>query len=221
MFTAAEGEEISRVKDLLLLDISNIMNSEKYSTDLMSYIVNYGILTGGASASMFHKEQPNDYDIFIEDTDTIGHIERYLAKHPEFIKDVKEGYFVKDSQMEGKVWSSRAITLKGNIQLIIMNTASQRIQFDFEHCKPWLHLRTRKYFISEEQYRSIKSKTLLPTVHQQPAPHRIFKFEERGWKMSDRVQRNPFVSPIPVKNIPVPPDRNQAILDEDLADIPF
>jgi hypothetical protein len=214
MFTAEEVSEIQLVKASLLTELSQIMKSEQYPAELMNWIVNHGILSGGASASVFHREQPNDYDIYFEDSHTIGHVERFLTLNPYWVKDVKEGYIVQDCQMEGKVWSSRAITLMGNIQLIIMKTSSARSQFDFEHCKPWLHLRTRKYFISEEQYRSIKTRTLIPAPHMIPAQHRIFKFEDRGWKLSDRVQRNPFVqagantgylSAVPVENIPKPP----------------
>lgn len=199
MFTAAEREEINLVKASLLVEISQIMKDEQYSPDLVSWITNYGILTGGASASMFHREKPNDYDIYFENSQTIGHVERYLTHNPGYIKDVKEGYIVQDSRMDGKVWSSRAITLRGDIQLIIMHTADIRSLFDFEHCKPWLHIRTRKYFISEQQYRCIKTRTLIPG-NSDPSQHRIFKFEERGWTF-----QRAYLSPIPVDLIPVPP----------------
>lgn len=210
MFTAAEREEINLVKASLLVEISQIMKDEKYSPDLVNWITNHGILTGGASASMFHKERPNDYDIYFEESQTIGHVERYLTHNSDYVKDVKEGYIVQDSRMKGKVWSSRAITLRGDIQLIIMNTADIRQLFDFEHCKPWLHIRTRKYFISEVQYRSIKTRTLIPNASN-PSQHRIFKFEDRGWKMTERISVNPYLEirpylkAVPVDNIPVPP----------------
>lgn len=198
MFTTTQREEIKAVKAALLLDISTIMQDRMYPTELVKFIVNNCVLTGGAIASTFHHQRPNDYDLYIKDPAHIGSIGKYLEANPQWVKDLKEGYLVKDGQLEGKVWSNRAITLIGDIQLIIMGTVDIRSTFDFEHCKPWLNLQDRSFHISELQYHSIKNRQLIPANN--PSQHRIFKYEDRGWEFP-----RAYLSPVPVDNIPVPP----------------
>jgi hypothetical protein len=85
--------------------------------------------------------------------------------------------------IDGKVITARATTLKHSVQVITMETKEHRKSFDFIHCMPWYDIKAGKYYISENQYRSIKEKKLIINPNAKVvAKYRIAKYEDRGWK---------------------------------------
>lgn len=149
---------------------------------LVDAIREHCILTGGVTASVFHGENINDYDLYAR-TKT-GHdivldsIQRY---HPGNI-EVALNYATIQTE-DGKLVSANAITLHNQMQFITMGTFHEcRASFDFKHCLPYYDIRDEKFYISPDQYQLIKKKELYPITGKLA---RLPKFEERGWKLTD------------------------------------
>ena len=66
VFTPAEMNEINNVKS----NIEDFFIHLKAPIELINIIRN-GILTGGASASLFHGTRPNDWDVYLTDQNDI------------------------------------------------------------------------------------------------------------------------------------------------------
>lgn len=191
MFSPEEKNHIRAVKDRAIKLFAYKARLEIKNIPEEIYIrAKRGILTGGAIASLFHDEMPNDLDIYFHDSRDVVWANQFF-KEPEnhkYIMDMKHNYMY--AYVEGKYFTANAITLVNGIQLILLNTADLRQQFDFVHCMPWIDLTNNKLHISDAQYRSIMNKELIlnPKGHE-PVLNRIEKYMSRGWKKSDAVEK--------------------------------
>lgn len=179
VFTPAEMSEINNVKS----NIEDFFIHLKAPIELIN-IIRKGILTGGASASLFHGTRPNDWDVYLTDQNDIDALNK-LAKEvdvvTESIEDINPKYGV-DTIVEGKLVTPRAVTFKNGLQVITMSRADARDTFDFVHCMPYYDIASRTYHISRRQYDSIKAKKLIHNPKSpQPATYRRQKFLNRGW----------------------------------------
>jgi hypothetical protein len=70
------------------------------------------------------------------------------------------------------------------VQFIYLGTADVcRSKFDFVHCMPWYDLNTQKLHISEAQFNSIKTKTLVYNLAGESIKEqRVKKYVDKGWK---------------------------------------
>lgn len=182
MFTDQERQEIIAVKERLLkLVESRFMPPNSIPTAIHGVTMN-GILTGGAIASTFHNEKPNDYDIYFRTDEEVQAVAQMFldpSMH-QWISSLKHNYI--QPRVPGHYYTNNAITLINGIQFIILQTANLRDLFDMIHCQPWLDLKERTLHISEAQYRAIKAKQLIrnpagPT----PQGRRLKKYLDRGW----------------------------------------
>jgi hypothetical protein len=145
----------------------------------------YGIVTGGASASLFHGKEPNDYDIFFKNEHARDEFQK-LLKEDSIIKDVADvdpKYGV-EVLVNGKLVTSHAVTFKNGIQIVTMDTSNARETFDYVHTMPWYDCDERKYYISHAQYKSIIDKKLVKNLHPKSygvTEKRMKKFIDRGW----------------------------------------
>jgi hypothetical protein len=178
LFTVNELLEIDAVK----VKIQEFLRSVKIPQSLIKPIRN-GIITGGASASLFHGDTPKDWDIYLTNQTDIDEINKVIKETEvlEVIADINPKYGV-DTIVEGKLVTPRAITFKNGIQVITMARADARETFDFVHCMPYYDIMQTKYHISRRQYDSIKTKQLMHNPKSsQPAVYRRQKFINRGW----------------------------------------
>jgi|688.fasta_scaffold455552_2 hypothetical protein len=179
LFTASEMVEIDVVKG----KIQDFLRSVKMPTELIQILKN-GILTGGASASLFHGDSPKDWDIYLtsqSDVDSLNKVVTETETVLAMIEDINPKYGV-DTLVEGKLITPRAITFKNGIQVITMARADARETFDFVHCMPYYNIKETLYHISRRQYESIKTKQLIHNPKSpQPATYRRQKFLNRGW----------------------------------------
>lgn len=179
VFNQNQLTEIASVK----AQIQNFLRSVKMPVELI-HILKNGILTGGASASLFHGESPKDWDIYLTNQSDIDSLNK-LATETEtilaMIEDINPKYGV-DTLVEGKLITPRATTFKNGIQVITMARADARETFDFVHCMPYYSIKETTYHISRRQYESIKSKQLIHNPKSpQPVTYRREKFLNRGW----------------------------------------
>lgn len=183
MFTDQERQEIIAVKERLLKMVDGCFLGNSIPADIHDMTMR-GILTGGAIASAFHIETPNDYDIYFTRQDDIEYASKFFldpSMH-KWISTIKHNYI--QPVVAGHYYTNNAITLVNGIQFIILHTADLRSKFDFVHCQPWLDLQTRTFHISEAQYRAIKDRLLIRNpVGPTPVGQRIKKYVERGWKI--------------------------------------
>ena len=143
------------------------------------------IVTGGMTASLFHGESPNDWDIYLRDENTANQFEFFILNDDaiDIVKDVNPEYRVA-VKVEGKLVTENAITFKNDLQVITRADKEHRKTFDFIHCMPYFDMATQQLYISRAQYDAIKRKTLIKNRDHalSLSGQRINKFIERGWK---------------------------------------
>ena len=145
------------------------------------------ILSGSSISSIYHNEQPKDYDFWLKDYAfktaealKANIVERYSSA----ILDIADNYGQPGAKgAPVPCVTPNAITFKNKFQLIFIGDYhSERKNFDFLHCTPYYDLNTDKFYISERQYYAIRDKKLI--IHSKTrtlSDYRIQKFMSRGW----------------------------------------
>jgi hypothetical protein len=150
-------------------------------------LMNDCILSGSSISSIYHGEEPKDYDFWMKPTPFLkveairqNIIELYSAD----ILDISENYGgVTVNSKPDLCVTANAITFKNKFQLITLKDYySARKTFDFVHCMPYFDFMEDKFVISERQFSIIQQKRL---VSNNPGniipPYRVEKFKNRGW----------------------------------------
>jgi hypothetical protein len=146
------------------------------------------ILSGSSISSIYHNEQPKDYDLWLK-VDAFETAEAIKAniveKYSDAILDIADNYGQPGAKGTPQPCvTANAITFKNKFQLIFIGDYhSERKNFDFLHCTPYFDLDTDKFYISERQFRAIRDKQLI--IHSKTrkmSEYRIQKFMSRGWK---------------------------------------
>lgn len=146
-----------------------------------------GILTGGAIASLFRGEEPNDWDIYLEtqllSNQFLDRVMKGLDGIADVISDINPNYNV-TTLLNGKVVTERAVTFRNKLQVIVMTDRTSRDTFDFLHCMPYFEFGSGNFYISRAQYDAIKESKLVqnPKFTDQPDVRRLQKLIARGWK---------------------------------------
>lgn len=184
MFTDTEQLEIVRVRDRVQQKLRELIAD--LPTESYSHFKDM-ILTGGCFASLFHDEEPNDWDVYLRDIDTAQKFDNLVLFDKELmglVKDVNPAYRTA-TKVSGKVITENAVTFKNGLQVITNNDKTGRKSFDFIHCMPYFDMATQKLFISRLQYDCIKKKNILknPDYARLASQHRIDKFISRGWNL--------------------------------------
>lgn len=141
------------------------------------------ILTGGAIASVWHGEEPNDLDMYLRNEDTSIAFNAFMKANEglhEYVKDVNPKYMI--TQVDGKLITANAVTFKNKLQVITIVTRDQRVNFDYLHCMPYLDWKHEQLVMSRAQIEAIKHKKLVLNPKGKFVEHRRKKFLERGWK---------------------------------------
>lgn len=182
LFTQVELDEINKVKQQIVTFFSKV--PFEIPSALLP-IIEHGILTGGASASLFEGKKPKDWDVYLTDQTHIDELNKIILSNVDVInciEDINPKYGI-DTIVEGKLVTPRAVTFKNGLQVITMARADARSTFDFIHCMPYYDIASRTYHISQRQYHSIKAKKLIHNPNSpQPAVYRRHKFLDRGWR---------------------------------------
>lgn len=179
-----EINKINRIKKLMETTITTELL--RMPTAILPYL-DGAIVSGGATASFYHGEQPNDYDIYLRDSLTATTFSLMVQNNEElkeFVKEINDKYY-DDTIIPGLLITTRAVTFKNGLQVITFLTRDDRHTFDYIHCMPYLDLHTRKFHISENQLRSIKHKKLVKNKFSAKTPslRRTQKFIDRGWTL--------------------------------------
>jgi len=179
-------EKIQDAKLRITRIVSKALADPLMPDELVDLIKEHGIVTGGISASVFHNEFPNDYDIYFKNKEALREFARIMTSRNivrTIVKDIDPRYHT-TTQVSGKLVTTRATTLFNNLQIITMGTSELINDFDFIHCKPSLDLKTNTYYISPREYASIEHKRLVrnTTTSQKIDNDRLKKFKDRGWK---------------------------------------
>jgi hypothetical protein len=152
--------------------------------DLNNWLYSNAILTGGAISSLFHGEQPKDWDLYLKGLNDVkiflGHIMTEMNQNK--VKEINPKYMI-ETEVEGKLITSHATTFQNDVQVITMGAADMRNTFDFVHCMPWYDIKEDKLYISEYQYSVIMDKKLVrnPDCKMPHNAYRMQKYIERGW----------------------------------------
>jgi hypothetical protein len=186
-FSVSEIIVIKFIKDKMKKDV-RLAIEKTFNIYMVDFLFNNTILTGGATASIFHGADPSDWDLYFKEQATIDSIFDGWIKNPDnaqYIQDVDEQYLGRlDGGTDGKMITARAVTFKNKIQVITMQTADKRTQFDMIHCMPWYDMKNDVIHISRAQYDSIRDKKIVPNPHINAFPissYRMEKYKNRGW----------------------------------------
>ena len=180
MFTEQDKVKILNVKEQIRQRIQAFKKTPYYNPDLPWDKL---FLTGGAICSLLNDEEPNDWDWYFKDLDTMNQFQSHLVKCELFIKDVNEKYG--DFGTNGKMITAKAITMDDNNSFITMISADPHTikkTFDYVHCTPhyeWKIIGT--LYISEKQYFACKNKKLIVNNPSMIKEYRREKFTKRGW----------------------------------------
>lgn len=185
VFTDSERARIELVKNEIKVRLRSVLSY--IPTTYLKYF-EYAILTGGAITSLFHGEEPNDWDFYLNDMIQINGFQDILMNDSYTIEnlvlDVNPNYRT-TTVVEGKYVTENAVTFKNKLQVITNNCSSARESFDFIHCMPYYRTKENKFYISRAQYDAIEQRKLVqnPKFTTQPSIRRIQKFQDRGWKL--------------------------------------
>ena len=145
------------------------------------------ILSGSSISSIYHGEQPKDFDFWVND-ESLETIARWrqgvIDEYSGYILDISETYG--DGNNAVPCVTANAITFKNKFQLITLGDYhSERKKFDFLHCLPYYDLRSDKFYISESQLTAIREKKLILVDENRKASDiRTQKFMSRGWSVN-------------------------------------
>jgi len=183
MFSKADNAEILSVKALIKIKLNTALKS--LPPELSKFISDFGIVSGGISASIIHNEKVNDIDIYLKTEKAIDTFNQAILHDSvkDHISDVDENY--SNVLVKGKMVTSCAVTFGCNIQVITMYASIARTTFDFIHTMPYYDILMDTYFISRAEYDSIISKKLIANPNGTTTPKRIKKFIDRGWSYDE------------------------------------
>ena len=179
-----DTDDIVQVKRLVSIGLHQRL--EKLQPELRKFLKEHAILSGGAISSLYHREHPKDWDLYLDDDNSIRLFKDYINADEEIqhqVKDINPKYMV-DTEVEGKMITSNAVTLRNDLQVITMATKSFRDTFDYIHCMPWYDIKNDTLYMSAQQYNAIKAKKLIlnPKALTAPTVYRKQKYKERGWR---------------------------------------
>lgn len=185
-FSENEIDNIKSIKQQLCSGLKSAMD-KTLPTMMVTFLRDNAILTGGATTSIFHGDLPSDWDLYLNKQVHIQafNIWAYNKDSELYIEDVDEKYASLGTP-GGKLITARAVTLKNKIQVITMQTAEKRTQFDMLHCMPWYDLKNDVLHISRAQYDSIRDKKIVKNTHVDAlliTEWRLEKYKKRGWKV--------------------------------------
>ena len=169
---------------------------------LQDYLKDNVIVAGGSIASLVQDEEPHDYDIYFRTEECLDLVINYYLDRspiPGYVKDsVRKGspFFYKC--FEGKdeynrlgkysvlCYSSSAITLKGDIQLVTCTFGEPSEvsgSFDYLHSQGVYDYRNDKVIITSGIIEAIKRRRLIYTGSRYPIASliRMRKFIRRGY----------------------------------------
>lgn len=184
-FSQNETDNINSIKQQMWMGIRKAL--ESLPQNMVEFLEDNAVLTGGATASLFHGDIPSDWDLYLKDQQKIEEFNKW-AKHTaseEYIADVDEKYATQNAP-GGKLITARAVTFNNKIQVITMQTSEKRTQFDMLHCMPWYDIKNDTLHISRAQYDSIRDKKIVKNPHKDAFPitaWRMEKYQNRGWKV--------------------------------------
>lgn len=194
---------IKKVISNTMLNWINSIEDDKLQDSLKNNV----LVTGGCFVSLINNEEPNDFDVYIEDKNVLEQLCEYYIKKFE-LKDIyidkdlsvgrvyiyipSEG-FVKQKPSNEKYqlicMSSNAITLTNKIQIVSRfygDPNEIHKNYDFDHTKAYYRMKTNELSIPSRVYECIINKTLHYSGSLYPvcSVMRTKKFIERGWKIN-------------------------------------
>jgi hypothetical protein len=185
-FSSADVRKINTIKDIFRAKM------EDFVTELPMAYTQYfkdGIITGGAFASLWHREEPKDWDFYFNDSNNMSRFQALVMNGDpaglllQCVKDT--GPYFTQVQVDGKLVTANAVTLDCGLQMITMATAAHRKYFDFIHCMPYYDIHKDELYISPQQLDAIKRKQIIknPNFKGTPKPFRVEKYLDRGWSL--------------------------------------
>lgn len=193
MFTEEDKKSIAVAKGTLIA-LYNKKMAELSDPALTSLFYNKCIISGGCIASLLLGMKVNDIDVYAKTRQDLKNIHAWIiSNRTDQIKTVDSNYGGDDSITnfnDQKLITANAITLKNDIQFILMASEEEQVRskFDFVHCQPYYDLLENKLYISEAQFVSIKNMQLVPNPSfnaEKIKPRRMEKFIARGWNIAE------------------------------------
>ena len=180
---AFSNEDVMKINVIKRLMREKMKHFDELLPRFITEYLKEGIIAGGAFASMWHHEEPNDWDFYFNDSSA-------MLKFQSLMNDT-----IPSSVPINYDMNPGAVTFECGLQIITKWTANHRVYFDFIHCLPYYDYNKDELYISPQQLDSIKRKELIknPILKSTPTVTRVEKFLDRGWTISTKV----IPSPIP------------------------
>lgn len=186
-FSSADVRKINTIKDIFRAKMGDF--DEELPQSYTQYFKD-GIITGGAFASLWHHEEPKDWDFYFNDGNTMSNFQALMLNSSpssqlmSYVKD--SGPYFKQVQIDGKLVTANAVTFKCGLQIHSgLHPTADRKYFDFIHCMPYYDYNKDELYISPQQLDAIKRKQIIlnPNFKGTPKPFRVEKYLDRGWSL--------------------------------------
>lgn len=200
------------INNIICSVFDNFTNSIK-DQKVRELVKENSVITGGSIASMLLDEKVNDYDIYFTDSETAKAVSEYYVKkfnrkHGCSAKVVDEddvrgdrrisifiqgtGYAKAEKKIKEYApayLTSNAITLEGDIQLIIRfygDPEEIHANYDFVHCTNYWSSDERDVFLNKDALEALITKELRYMGSRYPLASiiRSRKFIQRGWHIN-------------------------------------
>lgn len=180
-------KEATELKEKVAFKIREVINS-KLPSELSRMLRDMCILSGSSIASIYHGEDPKDYDLWSAVDLQVPSIRDCILANPVFICEASSDKYTAQQfgiDTNEKLITPNAITMVGKIQFITLGDYNFcRKSFDYVHCLPYYDIRNNKFSISPQQLYAIKHKKLIKTGYNEPKTWRTEKFKSRGWTLA-------------------------------------
>lgn len=186
VFTANERLHIQRAKEIIRKELRDRLEG----LPIAYYeLFKTAILTGGAIGSILRDDNPNDWDVYLEQSQAAKFLD-WVLKNAENIQDciLELPHKYTGTQVNGKYVTAYATTFVNKLQVITGFNKEHRLEFDFVHCMPYFDMETQKLHISKQQYKACMEKKLIknprvvkPAGEMITSTKRLEKFLDNGW----------------------------------------
>lgn len=200
IITEKVDEWIASIKEEIKKDSKKKAKfGEKFSDEIRPHI----IVTGGCITSMLLNEEPNDFDVYIDDMEICKKVAEFYRPSGADVAESEKGIKFFSESIGRKLFEKKkdksktsvkvlcvtdnAITLSNNIQIItrfVGNPEEVHKNFDFVHTKNYWH--QEKLVLNPESIESILTKELkyVGSLYPVSSIFRMKKFVARGWSIT-------------------------------------
>lgn len=188
MFSESDKKLILKVKEQIKEKVGlGVLENKIYFQEFLKESVSFPkmFLSGGAIASLFQNETPNDWDLFFKNEIEKTVFTKFLT-NSSFFTPIE--FFIDERYTDEEGIPVNALTIKDDqisfIKLYADKPEYVKSTFDFVHCTSHYDIFDDTLHISELQFKCMTQKILMRNTNEPIKKSRLEKFLNRGYKIA-------------------------------------